>query len=109
MAVTTLVFVANEAGFFELLEGMDGLVARDLARRAINVESAAKTNASGRPGPNVQTGRLRSSIMYELDRDSQGLLANVGSNVTYAAFVELGTVRSGPFPYLRPALEAAKG
>ncbi len=45
-----------------LLESPSGPVARDLQRRGLRIESQAKINASGRPGPNVDTGRLRSSI-----------------------------------------------
>lgn len=82
--------------------------ARDLALRAIRVESAAKVNASGRPGPNVRTGRLRASISWRLGEDALGLYADVGSNVEYAGFVELGTDRAPAYPYLRPALEAAR-
>lgn len=82
---------------------------RDLARRAIAVESAAKVNASGRPGPNVRTGRLRASISWRLGEDALGLYADIGSNVEYAGYVENGTDRAPAFPYLRPALEAARG
>jgi len=102
--VTRVVF--NQAALDALLASPAGPVGRDLARRAINVQNQAKLNASGRPGPNVQTGRLRSSIAFQVVNDG-GLVARVGSNVEYAAFVELGTDRSRPYPYLRPALPAA--
>lgn len=128
------VVVFNEAALAHLLTGRDGAVARDLNRRAINVRNQAVVNATGRPGPNVQTGRLRSSITHELSSDAGGLVARVGTNVTYAVFVEEGTrphlilprnkqalfwkgarhpVRSvnhpgnRPYPFLRPALRAA--
>lgn len=83
------------------LHSLNGPVARDLQRRGLRVESQAKINASGRPGPNVITGRLRSSIHTELGVDEQGLYARVGSNVVYAGYVE------NLYPYLRPALSAA--
>lgn len=92
-----------------LLEGTQGPVGRDLARRAIRVESSAKLHASGRPGPNVRTGRLRSSITWTIGRDSEGLYADVGSNVAYARYVEMGTDRAPAYPYLRPAVIAAGG
>ncbi len=101
-------FIADEAAMFALLQGPEGMVARDLLRRAVNVESAAKVNASGGPpGPNVQTGRLRSSITHEIDHDSSGLFANIGSNVEYALYVEAGTRFMHERPYLRPAIFAA--
>lgn len=134
MTVSRIVF--NDVALTRLLESPEGEVALDLLRRATNVESAAKTFASGTGGgPNVQTGRLRASIRSQLDRDHRGLVARIGSNVEYARYVEEGT---GPHrivprvkkalhwkgaahpvlavnhpgsrakPYLRPALDAAR-
>jgi phage gpG-like protein len=92
----------------KLLNGVDGPVAADLLRRAIRVEAAAKNFATGNGGgPKVRTGRLRSSISHVIGKDAAGLYADVGSNVEYAGFVELGTRRMPAYPYLRPALPAA--
>jgi len=102
-----VVFVPDVAGLNYVLRDPTGPVGRDLARRAIAVESAAKLNASGRPGPNVQTGRLRSSITWFLSSDSQGVFAAVGTDVSYGGYVEFGTDRAPAYPYLRPALSAA--
>lgn len=101
-------FQFDELALRTLLTGKDGPVARDLARRAIRVESAAKQHATGRPGPNVQTGRLRGSITWVLGEDEEGLHADVGTNVFYGPFVERGTTRAPAYPYLRPGLEAAR-
>jgi len=101
-------FRFNEAQLRELLTGPQGGIARDLTRRAIRVEGAAKQNASGRPGPNVRTGRLRGSITWRLGRDGTGLYADVGTAVHYAPYVEGGTSRMPAYPYLRPALDAAR-
>lgn len=106
--------IYNEGALHELLAGPNGPVVRDLALRAIRVESAAKLNAShSRPsvpgsGPAVRTGRLRASISWRVDVDARGAYADIGSAVEYAAFVEIGTDRMAPRPYLRPALEAAR-
>lgn len=51
----------------------------------------------------VDTGRLRNSITHEVDMKEQ--CAIIGSNVEYAAYVELGTSRQKAQPYLRPAAE----
>lgn len=83
--------VWNEAELDRLLNSEQGDVARDLLRRGLNVESEAKRNASGSPGPNVRSGRLRASITTQLDRDGQGLVVRIGSNVSYARHVEEGT------------------
>lgn len=98
----------DDAATRTLLESAESPVARDLIRRGIRVESQAKLNASGRPGPRVQTGRLRSSITWALGRDHLGLFVDVGSNVAYARYVEEGTTRAPAYPYLRPALIAAR-
>lgn len=104
--------ILNDAGIQKLFNSPDGEVAKNLARRAIRVESQAKTNASGRPGPRVRTGRLRSSIHWELVTETNGvggtLYARVGSTVSYAIYVEKGSSRAPAYPYLRPALSAAR-
>lgn len=102
-------FRVNSLELEALLRGPHGPIAADLARRAIRVESAAKTNASGRPGPRVITGRLRGSITWRLGEDIEGLYAEVGSNVEYALYVEQGTSRSAAYPFLAPSLDAAYG
>ena len=61
-----------------------------LAKIALSIERQAKINASGRPGPKVQTGRLRASIMTEVSPD--GKEAYVGTNVQYAVPLEFGHV-----------------
>lgn len=84
--------VWNEALFAEMFDSPTGAVAQDLNRRATNVESQAKLNASGQGGgPQVRTGRLRASITHELLHDGQGLVARIGTNVEYARHVEEGT------------------
>jgi len=47
----------------------------------------------------VDTGRLRASITHAVDGDA----AYIGTNVEYAAAVELGTSWQKAQPYLRPA------
>lgn len=99
--------VWNSVEFLELTRGHHGPVARDLARRGIRIESAAKSYATGQgDGPSVRTGRLRSSISWALGEDGLGLFVDVGTNVEYGAYVELGTKFMRPYPYLRPALRA---
>lgn len=99
-------FRFEESGLREILRGP---VTKDLARRAIRVESSAKQHATGRPGPNVRTGRLRGSITWRLGADAAGPYADIGSAVLYAPYVELGTSRMPAYPFLRPGLESARG
>lgn len=86
----------------ELFTSPDGEIARDLQRRALQVDRAAKQ------GCPVDTGRLRSSITNEIGQDGEGLVAVIGTNVEYAPYVELGTSRMAAQPFLLPALEAAQ-
>lgn len=58
----------------------------------------------------VDTGRLRSSIhRTEVKKEGRNLYVLVGTNVTYAPFVEFGTHKMRPQPYLRPAMLSAYG
>jgi phage gpG-like protein len=61
-----------------------------LSRVGLLVERQAKKNASGRPGPRVQTGRLRASITLRLQEGRPVREAVVGTNVVYAPPVEFG-------------------
>ena len=94
-------FEANGRNIDALLTGPDGPVAKDLVRRAVQVERAAKQLCP------VDTGRLRSSITNEIGQDSEGLVATIGTNVEYAPHVELGTSKMAAQPFLLPALDAA--
>lgn len=76
----------------ELIGSPDGGVARDLTVRAVKVESRAKRRVP------VDTGRLRSSVRHMVGEDREGLFADIGSDVEYAAYVEFSQ------PWLRPAV-----
>lgn len=129
--------VLNTAEIQQVLTSPQGPVGVDLLRRGQRVTDQAKVNASGRPGPNVQSGRLRASIgPPRLVSGATGLYCIVGTSVHYALFVERGTgpytihpqnkkalywkgaahpVRSvrragnKPYPFLVPALSAGRG
>lgn len=98
-----VIVVMNQAAVHALLSSELGPVGRDLTRRALRVEAAAK-----RVCP-VDTGRLRSSITHALAQDGGDVIAMVGTNVEYALDVEFGTSKMRAQPYLRPALSAAGG
>lgn len=103
-----ITFIANPQALERLFNSPSGPLARNIAQKAIRVESQAKVNASGRPGPRVRTGRLRSSIHWEIVVQNGNMFARVGSRVQYARAVEMGTKNARPYPYLRPALAAAR-
>lgn len=86
----------------EFLNSEDGPVGAFLARKGVRGEAVAKRLCP------VDTGRLRASITHRLGRDSEGLFVDVGTDVEYAPYVELGTSRMAARPYLRPALDAMR-
>lgn len=108
------VLVWNEAVLQAFFRSPSGGIARDLAARAIRVESAAKVNASHAApsvrgsGPAVRTGRLRASIAWTLGEDSIGLYALIGTDVEYAIWLD-GPQQVYDRPFLTTALPAARG
>lgn len=134
-------FSFDEAGFLELTRDPDGPIGRDLQRRAVEVETAAKrllslpgtgrvyttgffTDSAGRvhpighrtphqasaPGepPAVDTGLLRASIRHETTVEGDELAAYVGSDLKISTYLEMGTRKMAPRPFLQPALDAAR-
>jgi hypothetical protein len=99
-------FNLDEGALDGFLTDRGGPIGLWLEAAVIRVESQAKVNASGRPGPRVRTGRLRSGIFPSVGLDQRGLVGRVTSPVFYSGYVETGTTRSRPYPYLRPALSA---
>jgi hypothetical protein len=95
-----------------LLRSPGSNVAKELAKFGSKVESQAKQNASGRPGPNVDTGRLRSSIGWHISIEEDVTLY-VGFGAYYGKYLELGwTTQNGTFvkyPFLGPAIEQLGG
>lgn len=91
----------DEGGWAELV----AVIVRDIERRSLRVEGAAKRAAP------VDTGRLRASITHEVEdhRAELEVVGRVGTNVEYAIYQELGTRFMSARPFLRPALDAAGG
>jgi hypothetical protein len=110
-------FIPNEAGFHTLLESVGGPVGRDLERRLVNCVNLAKIYCTGAPtalatnpegrGPRVRTGRLRSSLTYEITHEGVGLIGRYGTNVPYGFWLETGLRDGSTYPFLRPAMSAA--
>lgn len=71
--------------------------AQAVAKTAYDVQADAQAMAP------VDTGFLRSSITTSLA--DGGLSAEVGPEAHYGVFLELGTYKMAPQPYLIPALE----
>lgn len=89
-----------------------GILIRDHSEEVIAAKDAAAARALEAMGQQaegnvkqltpVDTGRLRSSITHaQLDEKTMA----VGTNVEYAAYVELGTRKTAAQPYMRPGVE----
>ena len=61
------------------------------------VEGEAKVRAP------VDSGNLRGSYTYITDKKERSV--TVGTNVSYAPYLELGTSKQKPQPHLKPAVE----
>lgn len=79
----------------EYLKQVDAAKARGLEAVGLTAERYAKALCP------VDTGRLRNSISHAVEGDS----AYIGTNVEYAPYVEMGTVRTRAQPYLKPAAQ----
>ena len=50
----------------------------------------------------IRTGRLRNSLTHDVLEGEKAVV--IGTNVEYAQYVELGTMKMKARPYLRPAI-----
>jgi HK97 gp10 family phage protein len=79
----------------KFLDTLPEQIEQALIAIGLTAESYAKADCP------VDTGRLRNSITNAVRVDEKSVY--IGSNVSYAAFVELGTSRMKARPYLKPA------
>lgn len=89
----------------ELKAGSGRIGARTAAalrKAGHDIERLAKEHAP------VDTGTLRSSISTQVAGDgrSGSMTVAVGDHTDYGLFVELGTSRMGPQPFMGPAFDA---
>lgn len=80
----------------EVQDAMQAAVLRALERIGSQAEGYAKDLCP------VDTGNLRNSITHKVDSAEKA--AYIGTNVEYAPYVELGTVKMAAQPYLKPAV-----
>lgn len=118
-------FVWHETGW-EALTGPRGPVDRDLELRAAGVETAAKSllnrvgtgrlyrkshpsrlHVASSPGeaPAFDLGKLHDSVRSGPGVDAEGIYADTGTDLDYGLFLEMGTSKMEPRPWLRPALD----
>jgi len=89
----------------ELIPGIKSKVVRELDK--VKLYSLGEEIASdARRYCPVDTGELRDSIAHGVD--NKGTIS-VWASAPHAIFVELGTSRMGPQPFLRTAVEQNRG
>ena len=91
MAETSIELTDNSDLF---KDAFDDAIARALEKVGLTAEGYAKMKCP------VDTGRLRNSITHEVNNET----VYIGTNVEYAAYVEMGTVNTRAQPFLRPAV-----
>lgn len=75
---------------------VEGLATKVVAKVALDIEASAKAGAP------VDTGFLKNSISSDIN----GLSAEVGPTASYSMFLEYGTSRMAPQPFMGPAVDA---
>lgn len=71
------------------------------AMKAISMKAEGYAKKSLTDSGAVDTGRLRGSVTGEYDGNG----VQVGTNVEYATYVELGTYKMKARPYIKPSIE----
>ncbi|VXA92462.1 HK97-gp10 family putative phage morphogenesis protein [Citricoccus sp. K5] len=72
---------------------------------AATVKATIDTANGARELAPVDTGMLKGSITTETGTDGSAVYGQVEAGVNYAAYVEHGTSRMAPQPYMSPAFE----
>lgn len=94
-----------------------GVVVSNRVRQKLSTPGGGRTYRRGRvahvasaPGkpPAVDTGRLRASYTWRLERDARGPYVEIGTNVLYAPMLEFGTRYMAARPHLRPAVNEVR-
>lgn len=97
----------NTSGLLELAVDLDtaGDQVRPRMSRAIRKTAHDIERTAKRICP-VDTGNLRNSISTSISGGAATITAEIGPTADYAGYVEEGTSRQAPQPYMRPAFDA---
>ncbi|MBO7283825.1 MAG: HK97 gp10 family phage protein [Bacteroidales bacterium] len=98
----------------EVKQAMNDALVKALTKIGITVEGSAKDILSSRQmphkdgtsHPNVETGRLLGSIVYDVDEGD--LSVTIGSNLEYSPYIHEGTQHTPPNRFLKDAVQMNK-
>ena len=64
----------------------------------------------GSEHPQRQSGRLIANVnaFSHIEKDADSITAVIGTNVYYGKYLEFGTIKMPPYPWLFPAVEMKK-
>jgi HK97 gp10 family phage protein len=107
MASTTVTVKSYRPQVEKKLEDM---MRKNMEKVGAVVERQAKKNVTQTPPlhPQVDTGRLRSSIIHLVDVQGNTIAVSIGTNIFYGKHLELGTINHPPYPWLFVAVEMSK-
>lgn len=101
--------VWHEEPFMKMVSEASGKKLRLLAmlvhRKMITSFSPNAPSLPGNP-PAVRTGNLRSSIVWEMNKDETVARIGVPKHAIYGLYLELGSKFVKPRPWMKPAVEA---
>lgn len=95
----------------QVLSALDRQIEQALIAIGITAESNAVKEVDRAvydtpASPNyIRTGDLRKSITHELALEEQAVIVGCTNIVKYAGYVELGTSKMRPRPFIKPAVE----
>lgn len=81
-----------------------GTKAQNMAREAV-AKTAADITGDAKQFAPVDTGNLKSSIGHDLSNAGGESSAEIGPTANYGLFVETGTSRMAPQPFVGPAFD----
>ncbi len=88
---------------------IEARVARSISVKRLVLGLTQHVNREAKRKVPVRTGNLRRSISYAVSEENGAPVGIVKASAFYAAFVEFGTSRMSPRPFLRPALGTIEG
>jgi hypothetical protein len=97
----------DDAAFDEFVNDKDGPIGLELAKigaEGVSIAQSLAPVSSGEGGDDP--GELRDSIRYVVLEDGPGVM--IGSDVSYALYIEYGTFDTPAQPFLRPMLDSVQ-